>query len=54
MKFFTDIQIGKSSEPIEHSEQILMLGSCFAENMEAKFKITNLGETQRKLTEQVC
>ena len=37
MKFFTDIQIGKSSEPIEHSEQILMLGSCFVENMEAKF-----------------
>ena len=37
MKFHTDIQIGKASQPIEHSEQILMLGSCFVENMVAKF-----------------
>lgn len=37
MKFHTDIAIGKASQPIEHSEQILMLGSCFVENMEAKF-----------------
>ena len=37
MKFHTDIQIDKASQPIEHSEKILMLGSCFVENMEAKF-----------------
>ena len=37
MKFHTDIQISKASQPIEHSEKILMLGSCFAENMEEKF-----------------
>ena len=45
MKFRTELNIPKSPTPIEHSEKILTIGSCFAENIagyfrELKFNVT--------------
>ena len=37
MNFRTEIQIKKSQEKINHSQKILLLGSCFAQNMQVKF-----------------
>jgi hypothetical protein len=37
MNFTTPIPIAKSSNPIDYNSRILSLGSCFAENMGAKF-----------------
>ena len=38
MKFRTEIDIAKSKNPIEHSEKILTIGSCFADNISGYFK----------------
>lgn len=37
MNFRTEIQIKKSAEKINHNQKILLLGSCFAQNMQVKF-----------------
>ena len=37
MNFRTEIQIQKSPQKINHSQKILLLGSCFAQNMQVKF-----------------
>ena len=37
MNFRTEIQIKKSQEKISHKQKILLLGSCFAQNMQVKF-----------------
>ena len=37
MNFRTEIQIKKSQEKICHKQKILLLGSCFAQNMQVKF-----------------
>ena len=37
MNFRTEIQIQKSPQKINHSQKILLLGSCFAKNMQVKF-----------------
>ncbi len=37
MNFRTEIQIKKSQQKINHSQKILLLGSCFAQNMQVKF-----------------
>ena len=37
MNFRTEIQIKKSAEKINHNQKILLLGSCFAQNMQIKF-----------------
>ena len=37
MNFRTEIQIKKSPQKINHSQKILLLGSCFAQNMQVKF-----------------
>ncbi len=38
MQFRTQIPISKSENPIDYSSKILLLGSCFAENMSDKFQ----------------
>jgi len=40
MKFRTEIEIAKYQYPIEHSDKILTIGSCFAENIAEYFKAT--------------
>ena len=37
MNFRTEIQIKKSAEKISLSQKVLLLGSCFAQNMQIKF-----------------
>ncbi len=37
MKFRTEIELEKSQDPIEHTNSILTIGSCFAENMAEYF-----------------
>ena len=37
MNFRTEVQIKKSPEKINHCQKILLLGSCFAQNMQVKF-----------------
>ena len=37
MNFRTEIQIKKSAEKITHTQKVLLLGSCFAQNMQVKF-----------------
>ncbi len=37
MNFRTEIQINKSPIKISHNQKILLLGSCFAQNMQIKF-----------------
>ena len=37
MNFRTEIQIKKSAEKINHTQKVLLLGSCFAQNMQVKF-----------------
>ena len=37
MNFRTEIQIKPSTEKISHSQKVLLLGSCFAQNMLVKF-----------------
>ena len=37
MNFRTEIQIKPSAEKISHSQKVLLLGSCFAQNMQVKF-----------------
>ena len=37
MQFTTPVPIEKSSSPIDYQSKILLLGSCFAENMGEKF-----------------
>ena len=38
MQFRTQIPISKCSSPIDYNSQIVSLGSCFAENIKAKFE----------------
>ncbi|NOX65271.1 MAG: GSCFA domain-containing protein, partial [Chlorobi bacterium] len=38
MKFRTEINLDKFQYPIEHSEKILTIGSCFAQNIGEYFK----------------
>ena len=38
MQFTTKIPIQKSSFPIDYDSKILLLGSCFAENIGEKFE----------------
>ena len=40
MKFRTEIEIDKSLDTIEHSNKVLTIGSCFAENIAEYFKDT--------------
>lgn len=40
MKFRTEIEIEKSLDTIEHSNKVLTIGSCFAENIAEYFKDT--------------
>ena len=40
MKFRTEIEIDKAQDPIEHSNKVLTIGSCFAENIAEYFKDT--------------
>ncbi len=40
MKFRTEIEINKSLITIEHSDKVLTIGSCFAENIAEYFKST--------------
>ena len=37
MNFRTEIQIKKSAEKLNHTQKVLLLGSCFAQNMQVKF-----------------
>ena len=38
MNFSTKIQIPKSNFPIDYSSKIMLLGSCFSENIGSKFE----------------
>jgi len=38
MKFRTEIEIEKSSNPIEHDNRLITIGSCFAENIAEYFR----------------
>lgn len=40
MKFRTEIEIDKSPDSIEHSDKVLTIGSCFAENIAEYFRAT--------------
>ena len=39
MKFSTKVPIGRYTNTIDYSSRILSIGSCFAENIGAKFEI---------------
>jgi len=45
MNFMTKIPIAKSGNPIDYTSRIVSLGSCFAENIGAKFRYFKFEET---------
>ncbi len=38
MKFRTEIEVGKSASPITHDDSIVLLGSCFSDNMGSRLQ----------------
>ena len=37
MEFRTSIKVNKIEEPIKHSDELMLIGSCFSDNVGARF-----------------
>ena len=43
MKFRTEIEVKKWQQPLEYSDQIVCLGSCFATNIAERMRAHKIG-----------